>query len=215
MIDVTTPTTRELQPRPALYPGAFPGQVTSPISVEPARKKRGRPTKAEHQARLAEAAAKGETWPKPRNKTKGSRNSSSAALDALPGHGTGSMDESGEETGSIDVGRPTTTTSANALINVMNPPMAQTKRGNLQDMIPPAGQAHDDEVEGDGGGRGGGGGVVRGGQGSSTRSESGLSFFEQHRVLPRTSGPPHLQPFSPQGGGHPYHQGGYQSPTTR
>lgn len=69
--EVTTPLGRLIQPRPPQpYPGEFvsgPAAYTMPQVGEPAtKKKRGRPTKAEMQARAEAAAARGEVYPAPR-----------------------------------------------------------------------------------------------------------------------------------------------------
>ena len=68
--ETTTPIGRLLQPRPPhSYPGEFiggPAYVHSPTGEPANKKKRGRPTKAEAQARADAAAARGEVYPPPR-----------------------------------------------------------------------------------------------------------------------------------------------------
>ncbi|KAF2710826.1 hypothetical protein K504DRAFT_236545 [Pleomassaria siparia CBS 279.74] len=68
--EITTPIGRLLQPRPPhSYPGEFvsgPAYIHSPTGEPANKKKRGRPTKAEAQARADAAAARGEVYPPPR-----------------------------------------------------------------------------------------------------------------------------------------------------
>lgn len=68
--ETTTPIGRLLQPRPPhSYPGEFvsgPAYSMSPVGEPANKKKRGRPTKAEAQARADAAAARGEVYPPPR-----------------------------------------------------------------------------------------------------------------------------------------------------
>lgn len=94
--DVSTPTGRLLQPRPPnTYPAdpaaasmlqsaTGPAYIMSPtMGAEGASKKRrGRPTKAEAQARAAEAAARGEPYPPPKS---GKRASMASALSSSSG----------------------------------------------------------------------------------------------------------------------------------
>lgn len=69
--DTTTPIGRLLQPRP---PNSYPGEFVSgpaypamsPVGEPANKKKRGRPTKAEAQAKADAAAARGEAYPPPR-----------------------------------------------------------------------------------------------------------------------------------------------------
>lgn len=84
--ETSTPTGRLLQPRP---PHTYPTDIISGPSYtalapagEPAnKKKRGRPTKAEAQARAEQAAARGEVYPPPR---KGKQRSSLSAIESVP-----------------------------------------------------------------------------------------------------------------------------------
>ncbi|KAF2016496.1 hypothetical protein BU24DRAFT_202905 [Aaosphaeria arxii CBS 175.79] len=66
----TTPIGRLIQPRPPhSYPGDYvsgPAYTISPVGEPANKKKRGRPTKAEAQARADAAAARGEIYPPPR-----------------------------------------------------------------------------------------------------------------------------------------------------
>ncbi|KAF2878368.1 hypothetical protein BDV95DRAFT_479804 [Massariosphaeria phaeospora] len=69
--ETSTPIGRLLQPRPPhSYPGEFvsagPAYQMSPVGEPANKKKRGRPTKAEAQARAEQAAARGEVYPPPR-----------------------------------------------------------------------------------------------------------------------------------------------------
>ncbi|KAF2491534.1 hypothetical protein BU16DRAFT_121081 [Lophium mytilinum] len=68
--ETSTPIGRLLQPRPPhSYPGEYtsgPTYVMSPVTEPANKKKRGRPTKAEAQARADAAAARGEVYPPPR-----------------------------------------------------------------------------------------------------------------------------------------------------
>jgi hypothetical protein len=70
--EVATPTVmgRLIQPRPPqTYPGELisgPAYTMSPLGEPANKKKRGRPTKAESQARAEAAAARGEVYPTPR-----------------------------------------------------------------------------------------------------------------------------------------------------
>lgn len=68
--ETSTPIGRLLQPRPPhSYPGDFmsgPTYAMSPVGEPANKKKRGRPTKAEAQARADAAAARGEVYPPPR-----------------------------------------------------------------------------------------------------------------------------------------------------
>ncbi|KAF2791463.1 hypothetical protein K505DRAFT_339550 [Melanomma pulvis-pyrius CBS 109.77] len=69
--ETTTPIGRLLQPRPPhSYPGEFVSgpayAIASPVGEPANKKKRGRPTKAEAQARADAAAARGEVYPPPR-----------------------------------------------------------------------------------------------------------------------------------------------------
>lgn len=69
--EITTPLGRLLQPRPPnSYPGgdymSGPAYSMSPVGEPANKKKRGRPTKAEAQARADAAAARGEVYPPPR-----------------------------------------------------------------------------------------------------------------------------------------------------
>lgn len=68
--EATTPMGRLLQPRPPhSYPGEYvsgPAYALSPVQEPANKKKRGRPTKAEAQARADAAAARGEVYPPPR-----------------------------------------------------------------------------------------------------------------------------------------------------
>ena len=60
-------TERFLQPRPAGFAPVNGPELTSPTTDEmKPRKKRGRPSKEEHDRRVAEAEARGEIYPKPR-----------------------------------------------------------------------------------------------------------------------------------------------------
>ncbi|KAL1617281.1 hypothetical protein SLS56_011052 [Neofusicoccum ribis] len=94
--DVSTPTGRLLQPRPPnTYPAdaaaasmlqgaAGPTYIMSPTmgAEGTSKKRRGRPTKAEAQARAAEAAARGEPYPPPKT---GKRASMASALSSSSG----------------------------------------------------------------------------------------------------------------------------------
>ncbi|KAF2736826.1 hypothetical protein EJ04DRAFT_510731 [Polyplosphaeria fusca] len=69
--ETATPIGRLLQPRPpSTYPSTEfmggPSYVMSPVGEPANKKKRGRPTKAEAQARADAAAARGEVYPPPR-----------------------------------------------------------------------------------------------------------------------------------------------------
>ena len=60
-------TERTIQPRPSAFaPVNGQEQPASGRSEERPRKKRGRPSKAEHELRVAEAAARGEVYPPPK-----------------------------------------------------------------------------------------------------------------------------------------------------
>ncbi|KAF2742953.1 hypothetical protein M011DRAFT_411644 [Sporormia fimetaria CBS 119925] len=65
-----TPLGRLIQPRPPnSYPGEYvtgPAYTLAPVGEPANKKKRGRPTKAESQARAEAAAARGEVYPPPR-----------------------------------------------------------------------------------------------------------------------------------------------------
>ncbi|MCJ1248283.1 hypothetical protein MMC30_005500 [Trapelia coarctata] len=63
----TTPTERMIQPRPVTFASVNgPGQISPSADDGKPKKKRGRPSKEEHDRRVAEAAAKGEVYPRPR-----------------------------------------------------------------------------------------------------------------------------------------------------
>ena len=60
-------TERALQPRPISFaPVNGPPQISPATEGDKPRKKRGRPNKEEHDRRVAEAAARGDVYPKPR-----------------------------------------------------------------------------------------------------------------------------------------------------
>lgn len=63
----TTPTERIIQPRPVTFASVNgPGQISPSADDGKPRKKRGRPSKEEHDRRVAEAEARGEVYPRPR-----------------------------------------------------------------------------------------------------------------------------------------------------
>lgn len=63
----TTPTERMIQPRPVTFAAVNgPGQISPLADDGKPRKKRGRPSKEEHERRVAEAEARGEVYPRPR-----------------------------------------------------------------------------------------------------------------------------------------------------
>lgn len=72
--DQSTPGGRALQPRPPAFSSINGQQTSSPYQAsspaddpnQPAKKKRGRPSKAEMELRAAAAAAKGEPYPPPK-----------------------------------------------------------------------------------------------------------------------------------------------------
>ncbi|MCJ1472868.1 hypothetical protein MMC13_001517 [Lambiella insularis] len=65
--DAPPVTERFLQPRPAGFaPVNGPDQISPTTEEGKPRKKRGRPSKEEHDRRVAEAEARGEVYPKPR-----------------------------------------------------------------------------------------------------------------------------------------------------
>ena len=184
--------------------------------VEPPRKKRGRPTKAEYDIRLAEATARGEVWPKPRNKAKARRISEPITTETSTSHGAGSMDESAGEISGVSLGRAVKEGSGGAPTAGMSPRLTQglpinipptAPRANLQDMILPAGQVSRDDMRAE----------------RSSGANTSEPFFlqqqpqpvQQSPVLSHQPRPPAttLQPFSPQMA--PFHSPSYQSPSPR
>ena len=184
--------------------------------VEPPRKKRGRPTKAEYDQRLAEATARGEIWPKPRNKAKARRISEPMTTETSTSHGAGSMDESVGETSGMSLDRAVKEGSGGLPPVGMSPRLPQnlpinvpptTPRANLQDIVPPAGQVSRDDMRTE----------------RSSGPDTGGPFFlqqqpqpvQQSPVLSHQPRPPAttLQPFSPQMA--PFHSASYQSPSPR
>ncbi|KAF2084686.1 hypothetical protein K490DRAFT_75643 [Saccharata proteae CBS 121410] len=88
--EMSTPAGRLIQPRPAnTYPADMmtgPTYIMSPTMGESSNKKRrGRPTKAEAQARAAEAAARGEPYPPPKAVKRSSLHAGSDSLGAPTG----------------------------------------------------------------------------------------------------------------------------------
>ncbi len=88
--DISTPLGRNIQPRPSFVPpgevpGVSPYASSPPTGDEHTKRRRGRPTKAEAQAKAEAAWARGETYPPPAKARKAERTSVLAAPEIAGG----------------------------------------------------------------------------------------------------------------------------------
>jgi hypothetical protein len=143
---------REIQPRPA-RPATFvtvngQEQVSASFAPsnpnEPPRKKRGRPSKAEHERRVAEAAERGEIYPKPK-KAKPLRPSAGEAGAAPPGEASGSRQPS-QRAGAAP---PTAPMFPSTPAHGVSPGSASSAPGKKRAQATPAGRAQQEAGQGD------------------------------------------------------------------